>query len=315
MSTKPNYFKLGLFILIALFLLVAAVILFGSGVFEKEKTFIESYFADPVSGLAPGSLVLEQGVQVGVVESVSFARHDYPLPEVTNPSSPYRPWVRVIFSVQSGRFPEAEKEGNQVHLDSLVKNGLRLQLSTNILTGQGYIEAGYKVPKRFPVASFPWTPEHLFIPSAPSDFTTMKDSVDKILQRLEQIDSEKIAENMNEVLVSVNTAINDAQVGTLSKEASDFIEEIRQTNQSLKALLENPTPKENLANVAELIDQMNMTLARIDQLVLSRSPQIVEMLENFKQMSENLKNLTEELNKNPSELIFSQPPEKKEVLK
>ena len=70
-----------------------------------------------------------------------------------------------------------------------------------------------------------------------------------------------------------------------------------------------------MANVAELIDQMNMTLARIDQLVLSRSPQIVEMLENFKQMSENLKNLTEELKKNPSELIFSQPPEKKEVLK
>ena len=315
MSTKPNYFKLGLFILIALFLLVAAVILFGSGVFEKEKTFIESYFADPVSGLAPGSLVLEQGVKVGVVESVSFARHDYPLPEVTNPSSPYRPWVRVIFSVQSGRFPEAEKEGNQVHLDSLVKNGLRLQLSTNILTGQGFIEAGSKDPKRFPVRPFPWTPEHLFIPSVPSDFTTMKDSVDKILQRLEQIDSEKIAENMNEVLVSVNTAINDAQVGTLSNEASDFIEEIRQTNQSLKSLLENPTPKENLANVAELIDQMNMTLARIDQLVLSRSPQIVEMLENFKQMSENLKNLTEELKKNPSELIFSQPPEKKEVLK
>ena len=315
MSTKPNYFKLGLFILIALFLLVAAIILFGSGVFEKEKTFFETYFLDPVSGLAAGSPVLEQGVNVGVVESISFVRHDYPLPEVEDPSSPYRSLVRVICSVQAGRFPEAEKKKNQEHLDKLIKNGLRLQLSTNILTGQGFIEAGSKDPKRFPVRPFPWKPEHLFIPSVPSDFTTMKDSVDKILQRLEQIDSEKIAENINEVLVSVNTAINDAQVGTLSKEASDFIEEIRQTNQSLKALLENPTPKEDLANVAELVDQMNLTLARIDQLVLSRSPQIVEMLENFKQMSENLKNLTEELKKNPSELIFSQPPEKKEILK
>ena len=315
MSTKPNYFKLGLFILIALFLLVTAIILFGSGVFEKEKTFFESYFADPVSGLAPGSPVLEQGVKVGVVEAISFARHDYPLPEVTKSSSPYRSYVRVICSVQSGRFPEAERKKNQEHLDDLVKNGLRLQLSTNILTGQGFIEAGYLNPSRFPVAPFPWEPEHLFIPSAPSDFTTMKDSVDKILQRLEQIETEKIGENINNVLESVNTAVNDAQVATLSKEASHFIEEIRQTNQSLKALLENPTPKEDLANVAELVDQMNLTLARIDQLVLSRSPQIVEMLENFKQMSENLKNLTEELKKNPSELIFSQPPEKKEVLK
>jgi ABC-type transporter Mla subunit MlaD len=315
MSAKPNYFKLGLFILIALFLLVAAIILFGSGVFEKEKTFIESYFADPVAGLAPGSPVLEQGVQVGVVESISFVRHDYPVPEVTNISSPYRPLVRVVFSVQSGRIPEAEEGQKQEHMDDLVKTGLRLQLSTNILTGQGYIEAGYLDPKRFPVETYPWTPEHLFIPSAPSDFTTMKDSVDKILQRLEQIETEKIAENINDVLVSVDKAVNDARVGTFRDQTGEFITELRQTNQDLKKLLENPTPKEDLANVAELIDQMNMTLTRIDQLILTRSPQVIEMLENFKQMSENLKNMTEDLKKNPSELLFSQPPENKETLK
>ena len=319
MSAKPNYFKLGLFILMALSLLVIGIILFGSGVFEKEKVFIESYFADPVSGLAAGSPVLEQGVQIGVVESISFVRHDYPLPEVTESSSPYRSLVRVIFSVQSGRIPEAEAGGDgedvQEHLDALVKNGLRLQLSTNILTGQGYIEAGYLDPKRFPLTPFPWTSEHLFIPSAPSDFTTMKDSVDSILHRLEQIETEKIADNINEVLVSVNKAVNDAHVETLRAEAGEFIAELRQTNQDLKKLLENPTPGQDLANVAELIDQMNMTMTRIDQLVLARSPQVLEMLENFKQMSENLKNMTEDLKKNPSELIFSQPPEKKETLK
>ncbi|MHC4770804.1 MAG: MlaD family protein, partial [Planctomycetota bacterium] len=259
MSTKPNYFKLGLFILLALFMLVVAIIMFA-----KEKTFFESYFADPVTGLAPGSPVLEQGVQIGVVESISFVRHDYPFPEVTKISSPYRPMVRVICSIATGRFPEAEREETQQHLDALVKTGLRLQLSTNILTGQGYIEAGYKNPERFPVDSFPWEPEHLFIPSSPSDFTTMKDSVDRILHRLEQIETEKIADNINDLLKSVDKAVNDAQVGTLSKEASEFIEEIRQTNQSLKALLENPTPKEDLANVAELVDQMNLTLTRID---------------------------------------------------
>ena len=315
MSTKPNYFKLGLFILIALSLLVIGIVLFGSGVFEKEKVFIESYFADPVSGLAAGSPVLEQGVQIGVVERISFVRHDYEMPEVTNPSSPYRPYVRVIFSVQSGRIPEVELEENQEHLDDLVKHGLRLQLSTNILTGQGFIEAGYLDPKRFPVEPFPWRPEHLFIPSAPSTFTTMKDSVDKILQRLEQIETEKIADNINEVLVSVNKAVNDADVGTLSAEAGEFIAEIRQTNQILKALLKNPTPGQDLANVAEWVDQMNATLTRIDQLILAKSPQVLEMLENFKQMSENLKNMTEDLKKHPSELIFSQPPEKKEILK
>ncbi|MHC4987751.1 MAG: MlaD/PqiB family protein [Planctomycetota bacterium] len=335
MSTKPNYFKLGLFILIALFLLIAAIILFGSGVFEKEKTLFESYFADPVTGLAQGSPVLEQGVKIGVVESISFVRHNYDLPEVTKPSSPYRSLVRVVCSVQSGRIPEAEKKRSQVHLDDLVKYGLRLQLSTNILTGQGYIEASYLDPERFPVGTYPWTPEHLFIPSAPSDFTTMKDSVDRILQRLERIETEKIADNINNVLESVDKAVNDldvsrvraraealldnadraideAHIADLSAEMKGLFVEARQTNQHLKALLENPNPKQDLTNIAEMVDQMDTTLSRIDRLVLVNSPQIIEMLENFKQISDNLKGLTEDLEKSPS-MIFSEPPERKEM--
>ncbi|OQY03111.1 MAG: hypothetical protein B6I25_08435 [Planctomycetales bacterium 4572_13] len=315
MSAKPNYFKLGLFILMALFLLVGGLILFGAGVFEKEKVLFESYFADPVTGLAVGSPVLEQGVQIGVVEAISFVRYDYPLPEVIDSASSYRALVRVIFSVQTGRIPEVDVEANNSQLDALIGNGLRLQLSTNILTGQGYIEAGYLDPKRFPVEPLPWTPDYLFIPSAPSTFTTMKDSVDNILHQLEQINTGEIAKNVNEVLVSVNNAVNDAEVKELRGEAGKLLAEIRQTNQNLIKLLENPTPGEDLANVAELIDQMNTTMARIDQLILAKSPQVLEMLENFKQMSENLKNMTEDLKKHPSELIFSQPPQKKEILK
>jgi len=201
---------LGLFILIALFLLIGGLILFGAGVFEKEKIFFESYFSDPVTGLAAGSPLLEQGVQIGVVEAISFVRHDYPSPEVEDSSSSYRRLVRAVFSVEGGRIPEVQAKENQKQLDILIKNGLRLQLSTNILTGQGFVEASYLDPKRFPLQPFPWTPDYLFIPSAPSTFTTMKDSVDSILQQLEQINTGEIAENINELLVSVNKAVNDA---------------------------------------------------------------------------------------------------------
>lgn len=317
MSTKPNYFKLGLFILMALFLLVLGIVLFGSGAFAKEKVFFESYFSDPVTGLAEGAPILEQGVKIGVVESISFVRNDYPLPEVMLSSSPYRRLVRVVGSLETGSFPhiQQDKETAQRRFDAFIKNGLRLQLSRNILTGQGIIEARYLDPERFPVGEYPWTPKYLFIPSARSDFTTMKDSVDKILQRLEQIETEKIGENMNKVLVSVNEAVNSARIGEVSQEALELVNELRQTNQDLKRLIENPGSQEGMANFAELIDQMNIILAHIDQLVFSESPQVIEILGNLKQMSENLKNMTENLEKTPSELIFSQPPERKGILK
>ncbi|MHC4386273.1 MAG: MlaD family protein [Planctomycetota bacterium] len=310
MSTRPNYFKLGFFILIALFLLVTGIILFGSGIMEK-KLFFETYFTGSVSGLSPGASVQENGVEIGMVESISFIRNDYTLPDDDDGFSTYRPYVRVVCSVR--HFPEMSRKERQAGLDLLVKNGLRLRLSTNILTGQGFIEAEYvSDPKRFPVEEFPWETEHPYIPSAPSTFTTLKDSVDKILHRLERIETEKIAENVNEVLVSVNKAVNDAQVEKLGAETSKLLAEIRQTNQNLMKLLENRTPEKELANVAELVDQMNTILLRIDQLVLTKSPQVVEILENLRQVTDNLKNLTDDLERNPS-MIFSEPPEKKEV--
>jgi len=338
MSMRPNYFKLGLFILIALLLLIAGIILFGSGVFEQEKVYFETYFKDSVSGLSVGASVQDNGVEIGTVEKISFVRNDYTLPDNKNGFSKYRPYVRVVCSVRGENLPEMTHEERQKELDVLIKNGLRLRLSTNILTGQGFIEAQYvEDPARFPDETLPWTPEHPYIPSAPSTFTTLKDSVDKILRRLEKIETEKIADNLNTLLVSVDDAVNDldvtqirdrvealldnadnaieqAHIAELSQEVMKLFTEARQTNQDLQKLLKDPTPDQDLTNVAELVDQMNTTLLKVDRLIQIQSPQMLETLENFKQISENLKSLTADLEKNPS-MIFSKPPEKKEASK
>ena len=340
MSTRPNYFKLGLFILIALLLLIAGIILFGSGVFEQKKIYFETYFKDSVSGLSVGASVQDNGVEIGTVEKISFVRNDYSeaMPKNNEGFSKYRPYVRVICTVRSENLPEMTHEQRQKDLDILVKNGLRLRLSTNILTGQGFIEAQYvEDPKRFPVESFPWETEYPYIPSAPSTFTTLKDSVDKILHRLEQVESEKIAENLNALLVSVDDAVKDmdvtsvrkrvetlldnanevieqAQIDELSQEVLKLFTEARQTNRDLQKLIKDTTPDQDLTNVAELVDQMNATLLKIDQVIQLQSPQMLETLENFKRISENLKSLTSDLEKSPS-VIFSEPPEKKEASK
>jgi len=338
MSTRPNFFKLGLFILMALTLLVSGIVLFGSGVLAQEKVYFETYFKDSVSGLSVGASVQDNGVEIGTVERISFIRNDYDLPNTPNGFSKYRPYVRVVCSVRAENLPEMTLQEQQKALDVLIENGMRLRLSTNILTGQGYIEAEYvDDPARYPVDDFPWESQYPYIPSAPSTFTTLKDSVDSILHRLEQIETEKIAANLNSLLESVGKAVNDmdvagvskrtkkvldsadqaiddARIAELSTEVRALFSEARQTNQSLKKLLEDTTPDQNLANIAELVDQLNTTLVKIDRLIQLHSPQIVEMLENFRQVSDNLKDLTEDLERNPS-MIFSEPPEKKESSK
>jgi paraquat-inducible protein B len=337
MGIKPNYFKLGVFILIALFLLMSGIILFGSGALGQKKIYFETFFKDSVSGLTTGASVQDNGVEIGRVEKISFIRTDYTLPESQEVYLRYRPYVRVVCSVTGQNMPELTHEENQKRLNVLIKNGLRLRLSTNILTGQGIVEADYVEPERFPVEIFPWKPEYPYIPSAPSTFTTLKDSVDRILRRLDKIETEKIATDLNTLLISVNQAVNDleiakvrssfeelmnntnqaiadANIAELSDEIKGLFTEARKTNQDLKTLLENPDPRQDLSNVAELVDRLNTTVNQIDRLVQTQSPRILEILENFKQISDNLNRLTKRLEQNPSDLLLSQPPDNKEDL-
>jgi len=57
MSTKANYFKIGLFFIISAALGVVAVVIWGAGLFTKDKIYFETYFDSAVTGLTPGSSV------------------------------------------------------------------------------------------------------------------------------------------------------------------------------------------------------------------------------------------------------------------
>ena len=65
MSTRANYFKIGLFTLAALALLVGAIIAWGAGAFAADRAIVETYMDESVQGLDMGSPVKFRGVNVG----------------------------------------------------------------------------------------------------------------------------------------------------------------------------------------------------------------------------------------------------------
>ncbi|MHC4647675.1 MAG: hypothetical protein ACYTBJ_19590 [Planctomycetota bacterium] len=380
-------------------LIVGGLILFGSGAFAKEKIYFETYFADSVHGLGRGSAVQLNGVDIGVVEEVTFVLKSYDLPESQEGVSKYDQYIRVIFSAIEEELPRYETEGSERRLTIYLKEGLRLRLASNLITGQAYLEALFLDPERFPAMEVPWKPKFTYIPSAPGAFRSMQNSVDRILDKLQQIDFETVVDNVNTLLENLNKAILDANVEGLSAKARQlladadktvkslgekvqklvvdadqalidanlralsekaqqlmldadqalidadlkalsakvrqfvadadkavvdanvkelstvanaFIDELRQSNQDLKKLLESPDPKEELANIPVLVDKFNQTLSQLDQLIVSQTPEVREIIENIRQLSENLNYLTERLKDNPSELLFSAPPPKQE---
>jgi paraquat-inducible protein B len=203
--------------------MLAAVVVFGSGLFMQKKLYFETYFDGSVTGLTVGSPVELRGVRIGRVEKIVFVRDEYELEARPSEAPSYQQYVMVLCSVRRDNLPEDSDEERMVRLKVMVARGLRVRLSPNLLTGQAYLEADYVDPLRFKVLDIGWKPRNPHVPSAPGEFETLKDSVDKVLFRLQELDIDKLVVAVERVLTSLDTAIADARIPEISKEATDLL--------------------------------------------------------------------------------------------
>ncbi len=326
MSTKPNYFKIGLFIIIAITLLVITVVIWGAGLFKKDKIYYETYFDSSVAGLAPGSSVLLMGVKIGQIESIELATASYNLITDPNKVSKYERYVRVVCSMEGA---EAKKrvgiitqKQRESRIKDMVQQGLRLRLASNLLTGQGYLEGLFLDPKRFPPLDINWKPQYLYVPSTPGAFSTITDSVDKIMVKLEEVDIAGLGKEIQGLFTElrgtnkqIQTKLDEVDAAGLGQEIKGLFAELRGTNKQLQELLTNPDPNAERTNIAQIMIQLENTLEEFNLKIRSEGPEIEKFLNNIRAISDDVKELTAMLKRHPSEIIFSQPPAKSEIVK
>jgi paraquat-inducible protein B len=308
---KANYFKVGLFVLVALAILVAAVVVLGAGYIGRTVVYFETYFDESVSGLAVGSIVEVRGVRLGEVREISFLREVYDIP-AGDPNA--RGVVRVVFAVypaREGNRPPAEFTSQWLRA---VGRGLRVRLSSNIITGQAILEGTYVDPNRFPPLRPTWEPRHPYIPAIQSELTTIKDSVDRVLTKLEQLDVNNLVTTTRNLMLSLTKAVGQADVPALSEQARALFGELRDTNKRLLILVTG-SPELSGQNIPEVIKRVNEAMDRVNAALAAGRPQMDTILTNLSEVSVNLKDLTETLRANPSELIRSTPPPKTEPFK
>jgi phospholipid/cholesterol/gamma-HCH transport system substrate-binding protein/paraquat-inducible protein B len=204
--------------------------------------------------------------------------------------------VRVICSVErkedEKRVNAITEQQREVRIKEMIRKGLRLRLASNILTGQAYLEGVYLESKRFPILEISWEPKYLYVPSVPGTFSTMRDSVDKILEKLEEVD-----------------------VKNMTEEIQGLFAELRQTNQNIQGLLASPDPNAESTNLAEILVKFDNTLDELNSKIKTEGPEVGKILRNVKVISDDIKELTATLKKHPSEILFSQPPAKSEIVK
>jgi paraquat-inducible protein B len=130
MSKPANKTMIGAFVVGAVVLAVAAIVLFGSGKFFQKTEPWLTFFHGSVKGLNVGSPVVFRGVQIGQVTDI-IVGFDATKLEVLIP---------VLFKVDPERFKDigdSSQKSEKEMYSALIERGLRAQLQMqSLVTGQ-----------------------------------------------------------------------------------------------------------------------------------------------------------------------------------
>ena len=159
MSAKTNNFKLGLFTLAGLGLLITGILAFGTWSAVEKKTLFETYVPGDVSGLSVGSAVEFRGVHVGKVTHIGFSWNEY---QASQPG-----WVVVVFEMKDDIFAGPPGNGWEEQLQAAIDRGLRARLKAQGVTGTCIVSLEYLDPVENPPMKAPWTPRHTLYPVGP----------------------------------------------------------------------------------------------------------------------------------------------------
>ncbi len=306
MSQKPNFFKIGLFVILALLILAGAIIFFGGGKFFEQKVIVETYCDQSVQGLSVGASLQFQGVQIGNVSQIGFVFNEY---------KTSRQYVLVRAEIYPNKVAakgkrklfNTDKERDEGYQE-MVKQGLRLQLASQGITGIAFLNAVYLDPKRYPALEHEWKPEYMYIPSAPGTITQITETIEDLSESIDNIDFQQISKEIEKLVVSLNKAVEDAKVGELSKELKDLIRGLNSTVTELDKILTSSDAKKTLANVTAITSDLRTTLNRTDRLLSSREHNLKLTMENIERVTEDARELMDLLKRYPSWVLFGNPP-------
>jgi paraquat-inducible protein B len=248
MSKPVNKTVIGIFVVGAIGLIVAAVLLLGSGRFFKDRPKYVTYFQGSVKGLSVGSPVVFRGVKVGTVTEIRM-RFD---PKNLDLQIPV--YIELgegnleIVGAKTTHDREIIKKKEQ----DLIKHGFRAQLATqSFVTGQLMIALDF----------FPDTPINLVgadpeYPEIPSIPTTLQE----LQNKLETLPIEETFKKMQNVADGIDKLVNSPEVTRILASAAQGIDDatklIHEVGQQVKPLASD------ISNAAEEMTKLATTTRR-----------------------------------------------------
>lgn len=305
MSQKPNYFKIGLFVIAGTLVLAIAIIIFGGGKYFEETYILETYFEQSVQGLDVGAPIKFQGVQVGNISEIGFVFEDY--------KTSYQ-YVLVRSKIIKRTRKNStfslfiDDNDRELGMKKMIEKGLRLQLASQGITGVAFLNAVYLDPEKHPPLSIDWKPKYLYVPSAQGTIEQITQSIEKLTDSIGNIDFKDISDDVKKLLTTLNLTVQEADIPKLSKKLQSTLETLDKTVAGAGKTINSKEVKQTLTNVAETTEEFRNALKRTARLLESREDNLTITLKNIQRISEELSEFIGTVKKYPSWVLFGDPP-------
>lgn len=302
---KPSsYFRVGLFVVGALGLLVAGLLAFGAGHFLRPKLFFETYLTTSIQGIDIGSPVKFRGLTIGKVSDLEFTSNIYH-PQKGGENN----YIRVVMEIDRPIFPGMFKS-NTHRINKNIEQGLRVRPEPLGITGSSYLNLDYvNTPNRSPAPVVNWKPKYTYIPSVPGQMTGLLDSINKIMRDLETANLSGIGKNLTDLLKNVNKAIEELEVKKLSENISHLTVELKQATNDAQIGILSEKAASFLSQSTSLVKNLEKTNQSLDQILKEMPPEeIKETVAHVRMTSQNLEQISQDLRSRPSLLLYGTPP-------
>ncbi len=205
MSVRAHPRAVGVFVLGAVAIVLAAIVAFSSGDWFVAKDRCAIFIPGSVRGLNPGAPVTFRGVRVGEVKEVTAFLTGKPDPFIE---------VEVVFEFSrqvievapgAGK-PWAEARGQEL-ARRLIESGIRARmLSQSLLTGQKYIELDFLPGEKARFAGL--SRRYPELPTTTSSMEKLSQKGEELVDKLAALPVDQMLEDLRQALRSLRTILD-----------------------------------------------------------------------------------------------------------
>ena len=333
MSKQASKSLIGAFVLGAIFLVVAGVVVFGSGKLFTKANKSVMFFEGSVKGLQIGAPVVFRGARIGQVTDVVVKMNAREL-------TAFIPVYTEIYP-QKIMPIEGDQSYDERYLQALITKGLRAQLQLqSFVTGQLMVNIDF----------YPNTPIRLVgLEKRYPEVPTIPSGLEQLTKRLEELPLNEIADRLNETLAGITRLVNsrdlqgsiaslnqllkdgDMLVKNLNSKIEPIASDIKETTDAAHAAFaqaektlrfEEGAPgqiassiKETLSAAQDTLRKTSTAVENINVIAVQNANlgyEIGRTLEQIAELSRSIRVLADSLERHPEALLRGKSPAKGE---